>query len=220
MRSTRDGSWRTSGIACLLAVACGPAAPPTQAAEPAPSSETEAEIPAEPGGGGEISPEDPSPPASAEPSAPSAPAGPGGDAGALLAAHNRYRGKHCAPPLAWSPALAASAQAWADHLRTAGCAFEHSKTKHGENLAAGTSGALTPESVVTMWYREVDAYDFRSGAFSMETGHFTQLVWRGTTQLGCGRSSCRGLDVWVCQYDPPGNMLGAFQRNVLPTGCQ
>jgi uncharacterized protein YkwD len=211
MRSTRDGSWRTSAVALLVAVACGPAAPPTA---PAPPPEPEAVAEPSPEPGGEI------PPAEPTPAAPAADDGPVGDAGELLAAHNRYRGQHCAAPLTWSAALAASAQRWADRLRDAGCAFAHSQTQHGENLAAGTSGTLTPEAVVTMWYREVAAYDFRGGAFSMETGHFTQVVWRGTTQLGCGRSSCRGLDVWVCQYDPPGNMLGAFQRNVLPTGCR
>src|SRR5690606_13198353 len=34
----------------------------------------------------------------------------------ILAAHNRFRARHCAPPLAWSPALARQAQQWADTL--------------------------------------------------------------------------------------------------------
>ena len=71
-----------------------------------------------------------------------------------------------------------------------------------------------------MWYGEVKQYAFPDGGFSMETGHFTQVVWRGTTQLGCGVSTCRGMDIWVCEYDPPGNVQGQYRQNVLPTSCQ
>jgi pathogenesis-related protein 1 len=139
---------------------------------------------------------------------------------ALLDAHNQARAAHCAPPLSWSPAVAASAQAWADQLRANGCAFAHSQTAYGENLAAGTAGSLSAESVVGMWYREVGQYDFQSGRFAMETGHFTQVVWKASRSLGCGRSTCKGLDIWVCQYDPPGNVMGGFRTNVVPTSCQ
>jgi pathogenesis-related protein 1 len=137
----------------------------------------------------------------------------------LLAAHDAARAKHCAPPLTWSPALAQVAQKWADHLRDAGCAFEHSRTDYGENLAAGTDGALDADGVVAMWYGEIAKYDFRRGGFSMETGHFTQLVWKGTTQLGCGTSRCNGMTIWVCNYDPAGNVEGEYRENVSPTGC-
>src|ERR1700690_2954385 len=84
----------------------------------------------------------------------------------ILDAHNRYRASHCAPPLVWSDELAAVAQRWADHLRDASCAFEHSGGKYGENLAAGTSGTLTADGVVDMWYGEISAYDFARGGFS------------------------------------------------------
>jgi hypothetical protein len=56
--------------------------------------------------------------------------------------------------------------------------------------------------------------------FSMNTGHFTQLVWRSSARLGCGASVCRGLQIWVCNYDPPGNVQGNFPRNVLPQSCR
>ncbi len=163
-------------------------------------------------------------PAATESAAPAAepppPAPPATTNDAYLAAHNAYRAQHCAPPLRWSDELARVAQAWADALRADGCAFEHSKTRYGENLAAGTSGALDPASTTAMWYREVDAYDFARPAFSMETGHFTQVVWAGTTSLGCGMTTCKGLDVIVCNYDPPGNVERGYQANVKPTGCK
>jgi uncharacterized protein YkwD len=138
----------------------------------------------------------------------------------LLEAHNQHRAKHCAAPLVWSTAVAKSAQKWADTLAARGCAFEHSQTPYGENLAAGTVGALGPADAVGMWYAEVAKYDFRRGKFSMATGHFTQLVWRGSRSLGCGTSKCKGMQIWVCQYDPPGNVQGQYQVNVKPTGCR
>jgi uncharacterized protein YkwD len=147
-------------------------------------------------------------------------AAPSGQAAALVAAHNRVRAKHCAPPLAWSNDLAAVAQKWADHLRDAGCAFEHSQTDYGENLAAGTDGTLDADAVVGMWYGEIDKYDFKRGGFSMETGHFTQVVWRATSRVGCGTSECKGMTIWVCNYDPAGNVEGEYKDNVRPRGCK
>lgn len=137
----------------------------------------------------------------------------------FVAAHNRVRAEHCAAPLTWSTTLAAVAQRWADSLRDHGCTFGHSGGAYGENLAAGTIGALDPEATVAMWYDEVKLYRFPDGGFSPTTGHFTQLVWRGTTQVGCGHSQCKGNDIWVCEYDPPGNWDGEYRTNVLPRGC-
>lgn len=145
---------------------------------------------------------------------------PAGDADAFLRAHNGYRAKHCAAPLTWSSKLAGLAQRWANSLRDKGCAFGHSNGSTGENLAAGTSGTLDPEAVVKMWYDEVALYKFPNGGFSMKTGHFTQVVWRGTTQVGCGRSQCNGMDIFVCEYDPAGNWEGQYRENVLPVGCK
>jgi uncharacterized protein YkwD len=135
-------------------------------------------------------------------------------------AHNRVRAQHCAAPLSWSPKLAAAAQTWADSLRAHGCTFGHSGGPYGENLAAGTQGALDPEATVAMWYDEGKQYRFPEGGFSMQTGHFTQVVWRGTSQVGCGHSSCNNNDIWVCEYDPPGNWDGEYRTNVLPKGCR
>ncbi len=145
---------------------------------------------------------------------------PRGDAGAFIAAHNAVRAKHCAPPVAWSDEVARVAQKWADHLRDGGCLFEHSQTQYGENLAAGTEGALDPSGVVDMWYGEISKYDFRRGGFSMETGHFTQVVWRATSMIGCGSSRCNGMQIWVCNYETAGNVEGEYRENVQPTSCR
>ena len=147
-------------------------------------------------------------------------AAPRSDAQAFIQAHNRVRAKHCAGPLTWSAKLAGVAQKWANSLRDRGCSFGHSNGAYGENLAAGTTGTLGPEAVVAMWYDEVAHYRFPDGGFSMQTGHFTQVVWRGTTHVGCGRSHCKDMDIWVCEYDPPGNWEGQYRENVLPLSCR
>lgn len=176
----------------------GPAAAPT--ATPAPSPPRAPSAPPAP------------PPASAATLSP--------DAQAFITAHNQRRAQHCAAPLEWSPTLAKVAQQWANSLRDQGCKFGHSGGQYGENLAAGTTGALPPEAVVAMWYDEVKGYSFKQPGFSMQTGHFTQVVWRGTTKVGCGLAQCGGNDIWVCEYDAPGNWEGQYREQVLPAGCK
>jgi len=74
---------------------------------------------------------------------------------------------------------------------------------------------------VRIWYDEVKIYDFKKPTgFSMDTGHFTQLVWLDTTQVGCGMVQCKGNDIWVCQYETPGNWEGQFREKVLPSSCK
>jgi hypothetical protein len=142
------------------------------------------------------------------------------DAQAILDAHNRLRAQHCAAPLTWSDDIAHAAKAWVDHLAARGCNLQHSQTNYGENIAGGSASTQSPDRVVDLWYREHDAYDFARGGFSMRSGHFTQVVWRGSQKLGCASASCGDIRLTVCNYDPPGNMQGDFQRNVLPTSCK
>ena len=156
--------------------------------------------------------------AAAEPAA-AGRAAPRGDAAQGVDAHNRLRAKHCAAPLSWSAKLADVAQRWANALRDRGCMFGHSGGSFGENLAAGTIGTLDPAAVVQMWYDEISQYRFPDGGFSMKTGHFTQVVWRGSRRVGCGHSQCKGMDILVCEYDPAGNWEGQYRENVLPKGC-
>ena len=130
----------------------------------------------------------------------------------VLARHNQLRSQHCVPALAWSEQLAQIAQNWADR-----CVFEHSSGNLGENLAMGTSGAYPPVEHVQSWYDEVASYDFARAESrdGKPVGHFTQIVWQSTTQLGCGVATCGGEDLLVCNYAPAGNFIGAYQQNVL-----
>ena len=138
----------------------------------------------------------------------------------IIAAHNRKRKRHCAPPLEWSGEIADVAQAWADKLAKRGCAFDHSSSKYGENLAAGTESVMDAERAVEIWYEEQQHHKFGGGGFSERAGHFTQLVWKDSRRLGCGTSTCNGKRIWVCNYDPPGNVKGEFADEVLPSTCR
>jgi uncharacterized protein YkwD len=210
----------------LSLVACGPIYkdPPQQPQQPPQQQPVGGQYQSgPPGGAADPEPIEASPPPSEPAPRPAQPTASGAPSSmrALVDAHNTYRAKHCAAPLAWSPKLAQAAQAWANSLKAQGCKFGHKpNNQFGENLAAGTSGALDGQAVADMWYDEVKGYRFPNGGFSMQTGHFTQVVWRETTQIGCGVTSCNGMDIWVCEYDPPGNVETMYRQNVLPTGCR
>ena len=65
-----------------------------------------------------------------------------------------------------------------------------------------------------LWYNEIDKYNFTNPGFSMETGHFTQVVWKSSQRIGCGISNNGSEFYGVAQYDPPGNFIGEFEQNV------
>jgi uncharacterized protein YkwD len=113
------------------------------------------------------------------------------------------------PPVTWSDEVASSAQDWAEHLRdTRKCGLLHSDTRFGENLAAGKE--MDAEGAVRMWAGEIDKYNY-SPRYEFETrsGHYSQIVWRKTTNIGCGRATCGRNAVVVCRYSPAGNRIGS-----------
>jgi pathogenesis-related protein 1 len=126
----------------------------------------------------------------------------------LTAAHNDVRAKVGVAPLRWSPALARHAQSWADRLASKGCPLEHRRTDaYGENLF-WSSAAATPSEVVDEWAAESSRYDHRKNSCKGVCGHYTQVVWAATRTLGCGMARCGAAELWVCNYDPPGNVVG------------
>ena len=69
-----------------------------------------------------------------------------------------------------------------------------------------------------MWYSEIQKYDYNSPTFSLDTGHFTQIVWSNTSEIGVGVSQSPDgrLTYLVARYNPPGNILNKFAENVSP----
>lgn len=132
----------------------------------------------------------------------------------ITAAHNRVRAGLGIAPLTWSPALAEYARQWAEKLQRRGCDLQHRPRKgpdaqrHGENLYGSTGHSPTAAEVVETWAAEVRDYDPRSNTCKGVCGHYTQVVWRKSQRLGCAMAACGETEVWVCNYDPPGNFLG------------
>jgi hypothetical protein len=129
----------------------------------------------------------------------------------MLEAHNEWRRDAGVPDLIWSETLAKTAQAWADHLAKDGCLMEHSSDRmFGENLAWATARRLSPDRVVSLWGHEKEHYDLEKNrcAENQICGHYTQMVWEDTREVGCGHAICGGAEVWVCHYYPQGNLPG------------
>uniref|UniRef100_F7C095 GLI pathogenesis-related 2 n=1 Tax=Xenopus tropicalis TaxID=8364 RepID=F7C095_XENTR len=141
----------------------------------------------------------------------------------FLAAHNTYRRKHGAPPLQLSRDLCRSAQQWADHLLSIRT-LEHSGGNTGENLYykySSVARELPGQEPVDAWYDEIKNYDFGRPGFRSNTGHFTQVVWKDSKEVGVGvATDGNGLYFVVGQYNPAGNITnpGYFEKNVLPAG--
>ena len=80
-----------------------------------------------------------------------------------------------------------------------------------------TGGQLTGRKVTDMWYEEHDQYRYGNPGFSKQTGHFTQIVWQSSKEMGVGKAvSSSGAQFVVARYQPPGNVRGQFPENVKP----
>jgi uncharacterized protein YkwD len=142
-------------------------------------------------------------------------------AAAALDCVNGYRSLHRAPPVSWNATVYERSQAWADHIASNDRA-EHSSAalSYGENIAVlrmtQVDDGAAIETACRLWYGESSVYDYRTPAFSPSTGHFTQLVWADTTQVGAGIASNGKNTYIVMQFEPPGNVDGLFSLNVFP----
>ncbi len=129
----------------------------------------------------------------------------------LLERHNYWRAQVGLSPLEWSDEMAMLADDWAKQLATTGCGFKHRpNNKYGENLFRGTSGYYTAADAVDSWGEEKNDYNYDTNKCNPGAvcGHYTQIVWKNTTKVGCAKSECNGNVTWVCNYDPPGNYIG------------
>lgn len=137
---------------------------------------------------------------------------------AMLDGHNRARAAVGAPPLTWNPELAHDAARYAAVL-AATRDFKHStgvrgRIPEGENLFMGSRGAYRYDEMVQLWVDERRAYrpgvvpDISTTGRWEDVGHYTQIVWRRTSEVGCALASSARDDYLVCRYSPPGNVVG------------
>jgi uncharacterized protein YkwD len=133
----------------------------------------------------------------------------------MVARHNYWRAKVHVGEVTWSSEVAKVAQEWADHLAKEGCNMKHRPregrwgTNYGENIYWSQGMDSTPDGVVDDWASEIEYFDESSGKCKGGVcGHYTQLVWKNTARIGCGMAKCGDQEIWVCNYDPPGNWVG------------
>jgi hypothetical protein len=131
---------------------------------------------------------------------------------AILNSTNTYRLQHSASNVTYNTTLSRFASAYLSSVKDS-CNFAHSGGPYGENLALGYPDVVTS---IDAWGDERRNYNFKDPGFSEETGHFTQLVWKNTTTVGCGRVECGQGKGWylVCEYWPRGNVIGEFGEMV------
>lgn len=128
----------------------------------------------------------------------------------FLMEHNSERSRLRLPLLTWDPALAKSASDYASR-----CVFRHSVGRnYGENLYASfpkQDDSVVARLAVTAWLREKSLVTSNWSCLkSLTCGHYTQIVWRSTKRIGCAVAHCAGnlANHVVCQYSPPGNVIG------------
>jgi hypothetical protein len=145
----------------------------------------------------------------------------------ILDAHNKYRAEVNVTPLKWSDALAAQAQECADY--NAAEFLPEGRQKHcpkpetGQNIAQATSNQkLNLSQIVDLWGAEKKY--FINGQFPSVSstgspeavGHYTQLIWYNTTEVGCASVSAGGNDMLICDYSAKGNIYGMWVYNPPP----
>lgn len=149
------------------------------------------------------------------------------DTAKILDSHNFIRQRLGVPPLRWSTRLESFATDWVNYLTgEAGCVVRRrgliglplQKNGIGENLQRHDAirfgdgrtevAQIDERDLVLQWAREAVNYDYKSNKCKLneECESYTQLVWRDSQVLGCAAASCPNNDqIWVCNYDPPGN---------------
>lgn len=138
----------------------------------------------------------------------------------LVKHHNQVRAEVGSPPLRWSDRLAKQAKEWADK-----CDFSHNpdlgKTRSGQNIYASSDvrESITEAARVAsqMWADEKRDFDAANNtcASGKICGHYTQMAWKSTTEVGCAVAACpttiRNFEagvIVVCDYSPAGNVVG------------
>lgn len=138
-----------------------------------------------------------------------------------LEKHNSYRKKHKVDNLEINCDLMEIAQKYSEKLQDIGSLIHSGDDFNGdymgENLFWISTKEYSPPLATVSWYEEIEDYDFNTGQSKngKAVGHFTQVVWKGSKEIGigvsCGNKGC----FVVANYYPAGNYIGQYTNNVL-----
>lgn len=142
-----------------------------------------------------------------------------------LQAHNHYRQEHHSSNLRWSDELATQAEKMAYDMAMRGI-VERSEVAtsmgYGENVAKITGVPFNDAgSVATdIWYSESRNYSYSYPRVTPQTDAFTQMVWKGTKEIGmgCAKDVATNDLYVVALYKPPGNDRKFLRENVINKG--
>lgn len=141
----------------------------------------------------------------------------------FLRTHNEYRARHGVVPLKLSKKLSRYSEEWAKRLASRGVIEHRNDSDYGENIfcswSSSPSHTVAGDEPVHHWYSEIKDHKFGKEPTSLKTGHFTQVVWKDSRELGVAVARSRTGQVFVvANYSPPGNFVGCFAENVPPVG--
>ena len=135
----------------------------------------------------------------------------------MLRKHNEIRAKHNVENLKLNNLLNGLAKRYATKLIKYQENIEpllYQEHALGENIFISKTG-LSSEEICEAWYNEHQNYDYNKNKFQKGTGHFTQLVWKETKEVGFGKSEYGDSLCLVALYYPAGNEFGEFTKNVF-----
>ena len=138
----------------------------------------------------------------------------------IIKFHNEIREKHKSPSLKENEKLNDLASIYAESLVNNQEKINYELNMYndeivGENIIVAES--KRPEDAFKKILDEEKNYDFNKNKFSKATGHFTQAIWKDTTDIGCGFWVDKGNKKYyiVLLYYPAGNIFGKFSENVI-----
>ena len=131
--------------------------------------------------------------------------------------HNQKRAHHEVEPLTINNELNLLAQKYSENLGNEKSPNHiiYKDVFLGENIYIYKGRDFNVEDMCNAWYNEGKAYNNKSLNYQKNTSHFTQMIWKETSEVGFGFKRRGKIYYCVAFYYPPGNTLGEFKDNII-----